>query len=54
MQKKLLWIISVDYDATGPTTDNIFCIRQILEQKWEYNEAVYQLFIGLKKSLYFS
>ena len=22
------------------TTDHIFCIRQILEKKWEYNEAV--------------
>jgi hypothetical protein len=26
------------------TTDHIFCIRQILEKKWEYNEAVHQLF----------
>jgi hypothetical protein len=23
------------------TTDHIFCIRQILETKWEYNEAVH-------------
>ena len=23
------------------TTDHIFCIRQILEKKWEYNEAVH-------------
>ena len=22
------------------TTDHMFCIRQILEKKWEYNEAV--------------
>jgi hypothetical protein len=27
------------------STDNIFCICQILEKKWEYNEAVYQFFI---------
>jgi len=27
------------------TTDLIFCIRQILEKKWEYNEAVHQLYI---------
>jgi len=26
-------------------TDHIFCIRQILEIKWEYNKAVHQLFI---------
>ena len=33
------------------TTDHIFCIRQIrvLEKKWEYNEAVHQLFIDFKK-----
>ena len=32
------------------TTDHIFCIRQILEKKWEYKEAVYQLFIDFKKT----
>jgi len=31
------------------TTDHIFCISQILEKKWEYNEAVHQLFIEFKK-----
>jgi hypothetical protein len=31
------------------TTDQIFCIRQTLEKKWEYNETVHQLFIGFKK-----
>jgi hypothetical protein len=25
------------------TTDQIFCIRQILEKKWEYNETVQYL-----------
>jgi hypothetical protein len=33
-----------------PTTDQIFCIPQILEKNWEYNETVYQLFTGLKKA----
>jgi hypothetical protein len=33
-----------------PTTDHIFCIRQILEKKWEHNEAVNQLFIHFKKA----
>ena len=31
------------------TTDHIFCFRQIVEKKWEYNEAVHQLFIDFKK-----
>jgi hypothetical protein len=31
-------------------TNQIFCIRQILEKKWEYNETGHQLFIDLKKS----
>jgi hypothetical protein len=30
-------------------TDHMFCIRQILEKKWEYIEAVHQLFIHFKK-----
>ena len=32
------------------TTDHIFCIHQILEKKWEYNEPVHQLFIDFKKA----
>jgi hypothetical protein len=28
----------------------VFCIRQILEQKWEYNETVLQLFVDFKKA----
>jgi len=32
------------------TTDHRFCIRQILEKKWEYNEEVYQLFIDFRKA----
>jgi len=31
-------------------TDRISCICQILEKKWEYNEAVHQLFIYFKKA----
>jgi hypothetical protein len=29
--------------------DHIICILQMLEKKWEYNEAVHQLFIDLRK-----
>jgi sorting nexin-29 len=32
------------------TADHIFCIRQILEKKWEYNEMVHQLFVDFKKA----
>jgi hypothetical protein len=32
------------------TTDNILCIRQLHEKKWEYNEAVLQLFIHIKEA----
>jgi hypothetical protein len=32
------------------TVDTIFCIHQILEKKWEYNETVHQLFIDFKKA----
>ena len=28
----------------------MFCIRQILEKKWEYNEAVHKLFIDFEKA----
>jgi hypothetical protein len=34
------------------TTDQIFCIRQILEKMWEYNGTVHQLFIDFKKAYY--
>jgi len=33
------------------TTDHIFCVHQILEKKWEYNEAVHQLFIDFKTAM---
>jgi hypothetical protein len=32
------------------TTDHIYCIRQVLEKKWEYNEVMHQLFIDLKQA----
>jgi hypothetical protein len=38
-----------EFRRNRSATDPTFCIRQILEKKWEYNEAVHQLFIGLKK-----
>ena len=38
------------FQRNRSTTDHIFCILQILEKKWEYNEAVHQLFIDFKKA----
>jgi len=38
------------FRSNRPTTDHIFCIRQILEKKWKYNEAVHQIFIDFKKA----
>jgi hypothetical protein len=39
-----------EFRRNRPTTDQIFCIRQILEKKWEYNGTVHQLFIDFKKA----
>jgi hypothetical protein len=57
---KLFGIISVDFDVIhqhqcgfqghSSTTDQMFCIRQILKKKWEYNKAIHQLFIDFKKN----
>jgi len=39
-----------EFRRNRSTTDHIFCIRKIHAKKWEYNKAVHQLFIDLKKS----
>jgi len=49
MQRKLLEIINVDFDEKV-NYDNMFCIRQILDKKCKYNEALHQLFIEFKKA----
>jgi len=38
------------FRSSSSTTDHVFCIRQILEKKWEYSESVHQLFIDFKKT----
>jgi len=51
MQRKLLGLINMDFDATGQLLIiHIFFNRQILEKKWEYSVAVYQLIIDFKKA----
>jgi hypothetical protein len=51
MQMILFAIISVHFNIRDQlsTTDSIFCICQILQKKWEYNQAVHQLFTDFKK-----
>jgi len=38
------------FRSNRSTIDHKFCIRQILDKKWEYNEVVHQLFIDFKKA----
>jgi hypothetical protein len=37
------------FRSNRSTTDQIFCIHQTLEKKWEYNETVHQLLIDFKE-----
>jgi hypothetical protein len=46
----VVWDHQFGFRRNRSTADHIFCIRQILEKKWELNEAVHQLFIGFKKA----
>ena len=39
-----------EFRLSRSTTDHVFCVRQILEKKWECNEAVHQIFIDFKKA----
>ena len=38
------------FQRNRSTMDHIFCIRQIIDKKWEHKEAVCQLFIDFKKA----
>jgi hypothetical protein len=38
------------FRCNSSTTDHIVCIRQLIEKKWEYIQAVHQLFIDFKTS----
>jgi len=48
--KEIIWDHQCGFRRNRSTIDRIFCIRQILEKKWEYNEEVHQLFIYFKKA----
>ena len=49
MQRELLGIIDVDFDATGQLL-TIYSAFVKLFKKWEYNKAVHQLLIDFKKA----
>jgi hypothetical protein len=38
------------FRRNSSTTDRVLCICQVFEKKWEYNEAVHQLFTDFKKA----
>jgi len=48
--KEIIGNHQCNFRSNRSTTDHIFCIRQILEKKWEHNEEVHQLFIDFKKA----
>ena len=48
--KKIIGDHQCGFRRNRLTIDHIFCIRQMLEKKWEYNEEVHQLFIDFKKA----
>ena len=50
MQRKLLGIINVDFDAAGHRLIIYSAFVKYLRKKWEYNAAVHQLFIDFKKA----
>jgi hypothetical protein len=45
MQRKLLGFLSVDFDATGHLLIIYSAFVKYFSKKWEYNEAVHQIFI---------
>jgi hypothetical protein len=47
---EIIWDHRRGFRCNRSTTDQIFCIHQILEKKSEYNETVHQLFVDFKKA----
>jgi len=50
MQRKLLGIINVDFDATGQLLVIYSAFVKYLRKKWKCGEAVHQVFIDFKKA----
>jgi hypothetical protein len=47
---KIIWDHQCGFGRNRSTADQIFCIRQILEEKWEYNETLFKLLTDFKKA----
>jgi hypothetical protein len=50
IQRKLLRIVIMDFDATGQLLIICSAFIKCLKQKWEYNEAVHKLLIDCKEA----
>jgi len=48
--KEIIEDLQCGFRRNKSTIDHIFFIRQMLENKWEYNEEVHQFFIDFKKA----
>ena len=48
--KEIIWDHHCGFQRNRSSIDHIYCIRQILEKKWEYIEPVHQLFIDFKNT----
>ena len=48
--KEIIGDYQCGFRRNRSTTDHIFCIRQVLEKTWQYDEEVHQLFIDFKKA----
>jgi hypothetical protein len=47
--KEIIGDYQCEFRRNRSPTGHIFCIRQILEKKWEYSESEYHLLIDFKK-----
>jgi hypothetical protein len=50
--EEMIGVHQCEFRHNRSTTDHIFCIHQILEKKWEYNEVVHQLSVDFENSYY--
>jgi hypothetical protein len=48
---EIIWDHQCRFRLNRSINGQIFCIRQILDKKWQYNETAHQLFIDFKKPM---
>jgi hypothetical protein len=48
--REIIWYHTCRFRHNRSTTDQIVCLRHILEKKWEYSLAVNWLFIDIRKA----